>query len=120
MKLLLNLFILLITISINAQLSKMPKNVSSGDSYVSCEIEGKGMRWFKIINTPTPKRIKKIQNKLNYLGYKVVETSILDLQTKTRLKQFNKENNLGNHEMLLNESEKLIGKLYKKKNLVES
>lgn len=100
----------------NAQEINLPKQPKASDKYVYCfvscdEEEGK---WLKIIKTPNEKDVLKLQQKLNYLGYDVVETGLIDFQTKKQLKLFNIENKIGCHDFYTYETQYLLRKQYKR------
>lgn len=115
MRFLFFLLVFLFSISIQAQYTSTPNNAKAGEIYINCEVEGKGVLWFKVIKNPSRIVIKKLQMQLARLEYNVVETGVLDTQTKLVLKQFNSKNNFGNHGELLYENKKLINLLYRKK-----
>lgn len=56
----------------------------------------------------TKYQIKKLQTQLQILGYPIVITSILDLQTKLQLKEFNKKNNISKSSTLYAETKNLL------------
>ncbi|WP_299384026.1 hypothetical protein [uncultured Lacinutrix sp.] len=116
MKAFLLLLTFMVSFSINAQELNLPKNPKKGEQYMYCvsSLNGETL-WRKTLINPTQKTVKKIQFQLIFLGYKVVETGVLDVQTKKQLKVFNENNNLGSYEQILYDSQKLMKKLYKKK-----
>lgn len=61
-----------------------------GAMYSIFEIQGEGLTFIKIEEF-SPKKIKKIQSQLLYLGYELEETGVIDDKTKDALSAFNKK-----------------------------
>ncbi|MGB1308380.1 MAG: hypothetical protein ACPG6B_05685 [Oceanihabitans sp.] len=113
------LLFFLVTFLAKAQEINLPKNPKVGDKFIycfnECNLDGQEGKWQKVFKNTTIKTIVKLQKRLNYLDYKVVETGLLDFQTKTQIKLFNTENNIGCHNMYTYDTEKLIKQKYKAK-----
>ena len=80
------------------------------NGYVFCksvDLEG-NTKWVKTVLSPSKAQVLQIQKQLNYLGYNLSETSILDDETKKQLEQFNFDAGLGKYPYILFKTEKKL------------
>lgn len=84
------LLVFLVSFYSISQEVRLPDEPEVGAIYSIFEIQGKGTMFMKI-EEGSPKKIKKIQNQLSYLGYDLERTGVLDNETKDALSAFNKK-----------------------------
>ncbi len=96
--------------------NKITNKNKINDRAIFCQTEdGKMVRLDNVIVNPSKKLIGKIQKQLNYIRYDVVETEVLDYQTKQALKSFNRNNGLKDLPYLFQETVNLLKRKYNQK-----
>jgi len=109
-------FIMLFMSAIHAQTLPALKEKSTGkNTAMFCHYvdENGKEHWVETVKNLSNKQLIKIQKQLLFLDYTIVETGVLDVQTKRELALFNKENGLGNYPYVLPETQSVLKAKYK-------